>query len=122
MPDEQRWHGPPDAERSALWSALIPGLGQWRAGRRVRGLLLALPALLGIGGVVWIVLEVRRNGVAGIVEVLVQPRWLWFLVVVNALLALERVFAVADAWRGQPRAEADGATWAWRLAAVMAAF
>jgi LCP family protein required for cell wall assembly len=105
---------PPDAERYALWAAVWPGLGQWKAGRRRRGLLFALPALLALAlaaGVVW---EVRRSGVAGIVEILVRPAWLWALLIANVLLAVERVVAVADAWRGSGRSPSSPSVWAWR--------
>jgi LCP family protein required for cell wall assembly len=41
---------------------------------------------------------VWREGASGLIEVLVQPRWLWALVAANGLLAVIRVGATADAW------------------------
>ena len=107
------------AERAALLSALLPGLGQWWAGRRRRGLLLAIPAIAGLLVVLWVALSVRRNGASGLLEILVQPRWLWLLVVVNALLAAERLVAVADAW-WPLRRSADGSAGTWGLRATAA--
>jgi len=79
---------------AALLSALLPGAGQWRLGRRRRALLLALPALAVVGGLAYL----ASRGVVGLAELLVQPRWLWVLIGVNAALLLLRLAAVADAW------------------------
>jgi LCP family protein required for cell wall assembly len=110
------------AEWAALLSALLPGLGQWWLGRRRRGLLLALPAIAGLLVVLWVALSVRRDGASGLLEILVQPRWLWLLVVVNALLAAERLVAVADAWWPLRRpADRSAGTWALRATAAVLA-
>jgi LCP family protein required for cell wall assembly len=85
------------AGKAAVLSALVPGAGQWFAGHRRRGLLFAVPFVL--GGIALIVLASR--GVVGIAELLVQPRWLWVLVAGNLLLALTKVAAVADIWRSE---------------------
>ncbi len=115
-----RRFGAPQAERSAFLSALLPGLGQWFDGRRWRGLLLALPALTGIGILIVVLVAVSREGSVGVAKLLVQPRWLWALVALNAALALERLVAVGDAWLHR-RAPAGGsvATWAWRAAVLL---
>ncbi len=80
---------------AAAFSALIPGSGQWYAGRVVRGLLIAAPMLLllvaaGLGA--W-------RGAVGVLELAVRPAVLWTLIVVNIALLAWRVFAVTDAYR-----------------------
>lgn len=87
-----------EAERAALLSALFPGLGQWWSGSRRRGVLWAIPAAAGLVLVLAALLWVRSDGVAGMIEILVRPRWLWAVVVLNLTLVLARCAAVADAW------------------------
>lgn len=107
------------AERAALLSALLPGLGQWWSGNRRRGLLWAIPAVLGIGIVVAVLFWVRSGGAAGLLAILVQPRWLWALLIGNFLLAAERVAAVADAWWPlRDQAQGSRRVWGMRAAAV----
>ena len=105
---------PPQRARSALWSALVPGLGQYVSGRHRRGILFAIPALAGIAAAVWVVAQVRGRGIVGLVEILVRPAWLWTLLVVNAVLAIERIVAVVDAWRHGD----EGSRW-WLVPAMV---
>jgi LCP family protein required for cell wall assembly len=94
--------------RAALLSALLPGAGQWWLGRRRRGLLLAVPTLAVLGGLAYL----ATRGAAGLAEMLVQPRWLWALIAVNAVVVLIRLGAVADAWWLERPA---GQVWKWSL-------
>ena len=111
-----------EAERAALLSALLPGLGQWWSGRRRRGLLWALPALTGLAVVLAVVISVQRDGAAGLLQILVQPRWLWLLVGANGLLAVERLASVADAWWPLRRsASGSGTVWGLRATSCIVA-
>ncbi len=80
---------------AAALSALIPGTGQWYAGRVLRGVIIAIPlVLLVIGtGLAW------SGGATGILELAVQPSVLWTLLVVDAAILVWRLFAVVDAYR-----------------------
>jgi LCP family protein required for cell wall assembly len=93
---------------AALLSAVLPGAGQWWLRRRWRGALLALPALAVAAGLG----VLARRGAAGLAELLVQPRWLWALVAVNAAFFLLRLAALADAWWLERPA---GQGWRWSL-------
>ena len=80
----------------ALLSALLPGAGQWYAGRLVRGLLFLAPflAAAAVAGVVlW------RSGRGELAALLVRPSWLWAIVAVDLVLAGVRVASVIDAHR-----------------------
>ena len=77
---------------AAFLSTLIPGAGQWYAGRRRRALLLAAVAGAGGGHAV-----VRRGRGGYLLRTFVQPRWLWVLLAANLVVLVVRVFAVADA-------------------------
>lgn len=80
---------------AAALSALIPGAGQWYAGRPRRGAVVfgitVLVALI-VGAIT------ATRDLVGIVELLVQPRFLWALLGANALVLAWRVFAVLDAY------------------------
>ena len=80
---------------AATFSALLPGAGQWYAGRITRALIVASPLLLLIVAAVvaW------RGGAVGILELAVQPAVLWMLLGVNAVVLAWRLFAVVDAYR-----------------------
>jgi LCP family protein required for cell wall assembly len=108
---------PVSSGAAAALSALFPGLGQWRAGHRLRAALWALPALISIAVLVAVAVSVHRDGPAGLLRVLVQPRWLWLLVIVNVLLAVERLAAVGDAWWVTRSGRSGG----WLLRGVAAA-
>ncbi len=97
---------------AAAFSALIPGTGQWYAGRIARGFLVAAPMLLLliVGALaVW-------DGAVGVLELAVRPSVLWTLIVVNIALLGWRVFAVTDAYR----LVADGAGGRWSRVVLVA--
>ncbi|MCL5735535.1 MAG: LCP family protein [Actinobacteria bacterium] len=78
----------------ALYSAIIPGLGQLVAGVRQRGFV-----LLGISLVVPVAtLVVLTQGVDAVLAYLVQPKILLALLGVNIGILILRSFAVLDAW------------------------
>ena len=78
----------------ALYSAIIPGVGQLVAGFRRRGfVLLAIFLLVSLAGVI-----ILTRGVDAIIAWAVQPRVLLALLVVDIIIMLVRVFAVLDAW------------------------
>ncbi|HSR14789.1 MAG TPA: LCP family protein [Gemmatimonadales bacterium] len=106
------------AEQAAVLSAILPGWGQWRTGRRRRGTLLALPMLGGLGVAVWLAGSVWRSGATGLVELLVRPAWLWALLVGNLVLAAVRVFAATDAWVPLRRPAVSARTWRGRAVAL----
>ena len=86
---------------AATLSALIPGSGQWYAGRLRRGLLIASPLLLLAAAVLF----GAWGGVVGDLEAVVRPAVLWTLLGVNLVVLAWRVFAIGDAYR----LAADGA-------------
>lgn len=107
-----------EAERAALLSAVVPGLGQWWDGRRRRAILWAIPAFAGLTLIVAVLVWARSDGAAGLIAILVRPRWLWAIVVVNALLVVARVGAIADAWWPLRRPGTAG-TWSMRVAVLL---
>lgn len=80
---------------AATLSFVLPGLGQGWAGAVRRGLLLLVPivALGAIAGGLWLEEPVLLFGL------LLQPRVLAFLAVINAALFAYRSYAVVDAYR-----------------------
>ncbi len=82
---------PPGA---ALLSFLFPGLGQASAGRRVRGLIVAIPtlALLGLFGLIFIL---DRSSLSGLTR---NQTWLTSLLVLDLLLFGYHLWAVLDAY------------------------
>jgi LCP family protein required for cell wall assembly len=80
---------------AAALSALIPGAGQWYAGRPVRAAVVAFPMILLFTASV-IALE---GGAVGVLEWIVRPAVLWTLLAANLLLLAWRLFAVIDAYR-----------------------
>jgi LCP family protein required for cell wall assembly len=81
--------------RAALLSFLLPGLGQWAAGRWLRGLLFVAP-LLGLVVLVGLGAAAPRTLLLGVI---VRPEVLVALLVLDGLLFLQRVVAVVDAYR-----------------------
>ncbi len=92
-------HGPGHDSRSArllraLYSALIPGVGQLVAGARRRGLVLVgIFVVVSLAAVV-----VLSRGTDAILEFAVQPKVLLTLLFLNVVIVLVRIFAVLDAW------------------------
>lgn len=90
---------------AATLSALLPGAGQWYAGRVMRAAVIASPILLllAISALAW------RGGPAGILELAVQPAILWTLLGINIIVLAWRLFAVVDAYRlARPHASPRG--------------
>ncbi|MBN2113641.1 MAG: LCP family protein [Acidimicrobiia bacterium] len=79
---------------AAFLSTVLPGAGQWYAGRRRRSLLLLAVAGAGLGATIWF----AARGAVYLLRTFVQPRWLWALLAVNLVVLAVRVFAVADAY------------------------
>jgi LCP family protein required for cell wall assembly len=79
---------------AALLSTLIPGAGQWYAGRRRRAWLILGLAGVGLAAVLWF----AARGRTYLLRTFVQPRWLWLLLAVNLVILVLRAFAVADAY------------------------
>jgi LCP family protein required for cell wall assembly len=78
----------------ALYSAIIPGVGQLVAGVRRRGfVLLAIFLLVSLVGVI-----ILTRGFDAILTWAVQPKVLLALLWVNIIIMLVRMFAVIDAW------------------------
>lgn len=80
---------------AAALSAVVPGAGQWYAGRARRALLLGLPLVV----LVVVPIIVGRQGAARLLRSLVQPSVLWALIAINLALLAWRLFAVVDAYR-----------------------
>ncbi|MFQ5967158.1 MAG: LCP family protein [Acidimicrobiia bacterium] len=80
---------------AALLSALLPGAGQWYAGRHRRALVMFAPlALIVVGSVA----TGAAVGLTDIASLLVQPRALWALFGGNLAVLAWRLFTVADAY------------------------
>jgi len=109
---------PPRPGLAALLSALFPGAGQWYGGRRRTAAALALGVGIGLAGILWLALLGPRR----LIEIFVQPRWLWVLFAVNLVLLTGRVFAVADAYRGERARGGGGRRWArWTALGLLVA-
>lgn len=80
---------------AAALSALIPGAGQWYAGRPRRA---AIVFGITVLAVLIVAAITASRDIVGIVELLVQPRFLWVLLGANALVLAWRIFAVVDAY------------------------
>lgn len=76
-------------------STVVPGAGQWYVGRRRRALVFLVPAVLlsvGLG-----VLATR--GTTRLLQLAVQPRVIWAVLVLDGALLVWRAGAVLDAYR-----------------------
>jgi polyisoprenyl-teichoic acid--peptidoglycan teichoic acid transferase len=79
----------------ALYSAIVPGVGQLVAGVRRRGfILLTIFLVFTLAGIV----VVLTQGFEGIVTWVVQPKVLLTLLWIDIIVMLVRMFAVIDAW------------------------
>jgi len=96
---------------AAVFSALIPGAGQWYGGRVRRAIVVFVPTLVlvAIAAAVW------SLGVVRIVELVVQPAVLWTLLAVNLVVLAWREWAVVDAFWISRRGRRPG----WLAIAVL---
>jgi LCP family protein required for cell wall assembly len=85
---------------AALLSTLLPGLGQWWAGSRRRALIVAAPflALVIVLVIAGLAIAARVVDNATIVGFFVRPSTLAGLLILDGLLLVYRVAAIADAW------------------------
>ena len=95
IPD--RWRG----IVAAAFSLIVPGTGhvflrQWRR---------AIPFLAGSLVVLVTAVVFYGRGTIGLLTLLVQPRWVWGLVIANLVIAALRVVAAVDAYRLAPPIE-----------------
>ncbi|OGO55376.1 MAG: hypothetical protein A2V85_02760 [Chloroflexi bacterium RBG_16_72_14] len=80
-------------------SFVFPGLGEYAAGERRRGVLVATPAFVLITGAVGFVIGTAMGGGGGaVLELLLRPELLIVLVVLDLLALGYHLAAVADAW------------------------
>jgi hypothetical protein len=91
------------ASAAALLSFLFPGLGQAAAGRRLRGVIVAMPALalLALFGSAFLF---DRNSLASLIQ---DQQWLTGLMALNLLLFGYHAWAVLDAYLLAARARRD---------------
>jgi len=94
---------------ASFLSFLLPGLGQLVAGAPARGLLIALPVVLAIGGLVAVFVIDKVL----ILRALLNPTLLIVIVGASLLLMAYRLWAIVDAYRtgggGSRRAAGSGA-------------
>ncbi len=79
---------------AAVLSALIPGVGQWYAGRTLRGWLFFAPHVVLLAGTI----VGYRRGTLGLLELAVQPDLLRVFVIGDAVALIWRAWAAIDAW------------------------
>lgn len=102
IPD--RWRG----ITAAALSLIVPGTGHLFLRRWRR----AIPFLVASVMVAVAALLFWGRGTIGVLALLVQPKWVWGLVIANLAIAGVRVFAAVDAYRLAPRFGAGPTTWA----------
>lgn len=79
---------------AAGMSLIVPGAGQWYAGRRRR----AIPFLaLGVLAVAAGALLVAQGSIFAL-QLIVQPRWVWAVIIGNVALGAVRLWAATDAY------------------------
>jgi LCP family protein required for cell wall assembly len=89
---------------AAVFSAVVPGAGQWYGRRPVRAAIVASPMiLLLVASAI-----ASQGGAVGILEWIVRPAVLWALLAVNVVLLAWRLFAVIDAYRLPERSVRTG--------------
>jgi len=102
IPD--RWRG----ITAAALSLVVPGAGHLFLRRWRR----AIPFLAGSLVVLITAIVFYGRGTIGLLALLVQPKWVWGLVVANLFVAALRVVAAFDAYRIAPRFEIGSTQWA----------
>ena len=103
------------AALASFLSFILPGLGQMAAGERRRGLLIALPVLVLVGGVAAIWFLDRSV----LVRAALSPPVLLGIVILSLAVFAYRFWAIADAWNiGRRRNAAGGGS---RLGTVASA-
>lgn len=102
IPD--RWRG----VTAAALSLVVPGAGHLflRKWRRAVPFLAGSLVVLGVGVFFY------GKGTVGLLSLLVQPKWVWGLVVANIIVAGLRVVAAFDAYRLAPPFETRSENWA----------
>ena len=80
---------------AAFLSFLLPGLGQFAAGRTRRGLIVAVPAIAMLVVVVGVLALARRQ----LLNVAISESTLSALVLINVVAMLYRLWAIIDAYR-----------------------
>src|SRR5512132_2907102 len=84
----------PSPALAALLSFLFPGLGQFYAGDLRKAVLWALPMLLFILGIIWLLL----GGTIGMIALITNPQTRVALLVLNVAFFLYHVAAMVDAY------------------------
>ncbi|MEA3501903.1 MAG: LCP family protein [Actinomycetota bacterium] len=80
---------------AAVFSAVVPGAGQWYGGRLRRAIAVFVPVVV----LVVVAASAWSRGRVRLLELVVQPSMLWTLLGVNLLVLAWREFAVVDAFR-----------------------
>ena len=99
-----RWRG----ITAAALSLVVPGSGHLFLRRWRR----AIPFLVGSLAVMIAAILFYGRGTIGLLTLLVQPKWVWALVVANLVVAALRVVAAVDAYRLAPRLQLQPTAWA----------
>ena len=104
---------------AAFLSLLFPGLGQYAAGDRRRGVLIAIPALVVLTGVVGFVIgTVLGGGSQAILGLILSPEVLVGIVALDLIWLAYHAFAILDAWLVARRLRTDAGGRTSRFAIV----
>jgi LCP family protein required for cell wall assembly len=104
---------------AASLSLLFPGLGQYAAGARRRGVLIATPALVILTGVIGFGIgTVLGGGPQAVLGILLSPQVLVGVVAADLLWLAYHAFAILDAWVIARRARTDAGRATSKLAIV----
>ena len=96
---------------AALLSAVIPGAGQWYAGRRLRAWLYFAPIVV----LAVATISMANRGAVDVFQLLVQPSVLRTLLVLDLVVLMWRVAAVVDAYL----VAGGGTSFRWAASAVV---
>ena len=104
---------------AAFLSLLFPGLGQYAAGERRRGILIAIPALVVLIGIVGFVLgTLLGGGSQAIIGLVLSPEVLVGIVALDLIWLAYHAFAILDAWFVARRLRTDAGRGTSRFAVV----